>query len=160
MVKGKGPSAILACAAVLLAGGGALGYLGVTEGGGAAGPSHVELLQEADFSVDSHLAGGAEDLFFGRVLAVRGQQCLFATKYHPGHRFHTVIPVYGKQLVPNGEVPVSGVADADGDGRTTMSDRWEIAVKNQADLSAVPSEPEPTEEPADDPPVEPSPGAP
>ncbi|MFE9658460.1 hypothetical protein [Streptomyces sp. NPDC005955] len=124
----------------------------------------MELLQEADFSVDAHLAGGAEDLFVnqqggkdgsgkavdrseGDDLPATGKRYLFATTYHPGHRFHTVIPV-------------PGVADADGDGRTTMSDRWEIAVKNQTDLSAVPSEPEPTEEPADDPPVEPSPGAP
>ncbi|MFF2026094.1 hypothetical protein ACFVW2_30410 [Streptomyces sp. NPDC058171] len=215
-MKSKKLPIVLTSLVVVLAGGGALAHQHFIEGeGGNTGSSHVELLYEADFSVDANLAGGAEDLFYGKVLAVEGQKdlglgaetqysvevqrvfkgdvlrtvvvnqqggknangevvdlpegdallkpgkrYLFATKYNPEHRFNTVIPVYGDQLIPDNEAPVSGVADADGDGRTTMSDRWEIAVKNQTDLSAVPSEPEPTEEPADDPPVEPSPGAP
>ncbi|WP_445395968.1 hypothetical protein ACSMX9_20935 [Streptomyces sp. LE64] len=76
-----------------------------------------------------------------------GQRYPFATEYDPDHRFHTVIPVHGDRLVPEGEAPAPGVADVNGDGRSTTSERWEIAVRDQTDPSAAPTEPDPTREP-------------
>ncbi|MFE7762045.1 hypothetical protein [Streptomyces sp. NPDC057438] len=165
----------------------------------------MHLTYDVDFSVDENLAGGAQDLFYGKVTALKGQKdlgmgpetqfavavqrvfkgdvtgtivvnqqggttdegtlvlpegdnllqvgkrYLFATNYHEEQRFNTLIPVYGDQLIPDTEAPAPGVPDADGNGQSTMSDRWVKAVKNQNDLSSAPPEVEPTEEPDEDP---------
>ncbi|WP_424213440.1 hypothetical protein ACN20G_15885 [Streptomyces sp. BI20] len=168
--------------------------------------SVISQVYEADFSDDANLAGGAEDLFYGKVTALKGQKdlgigaetqyavevqrvfkgdvkgvvvvnqqggtdadgnvvdlpegdtllrvggrYLFATKYNADQRFNTLIPVHGDQPVPDGEAPAPGVPDANGDGQATMSDRWELAVREQNDLSTPPSPPEPTEQPPEDP---------
>ncbi|MFJ7409651.1 hypothetical protein ACIQWZ_02425 [Streptomyces sp. NPDC098077] len=104
--------------------------------------------------------GNVVDLPENDTLLQAGSRYLFATKYHPGRTFHTVIPVHGDQPIPNGEAPAPGIPDADGDGQATMSDRWVAAVRNQNDLSTAPPAPEPTEEPDEDPTPEPSPTAP
>ncbi|MDX3377374.1 hypothetical protein PV390_23535 [Streptomyces sp. ME02-6991-2A] len=177
--------------------------------------SQLALTYEADFSDDANLAGGADDLFYGKVTVVKGQKdlgigletqyavevqrvfkgtvsgvivvnqqggrdadgnvvdipeddtllqagsrYLFATKYNPDRKFHTVIPVHGDQPIPNGEAPAPGIPDANGDGQATMSDRWVAAVQNQNDLSTAPPAPDVTEEPDEDPTPEPSPTAP
>lgn len=169
-----------------------------------------------ELTYDANLAGGAEDLFYGKVTAVKGQKdlgigaethyavvvqrvfksdvtgtvvvnqqggtdadgnivdlpdgdtllqvgsrYLFATKYNPDQGFNTVIPVYGDKLIPNTEAEAPGSPDADGDGQSTMSDRWVAAVRDQNDLSTAPPADEPTEEPDDDPtPERPPPEAP
>jgi len=178
-----------------------------------ASSSQLELTYDADFSNDANLAGEAEDLFYGKVTALKGQKdlgigaetqyavevqrvfkgdvsgtvvvnqqggkdadgnivdlpegdallqvgkrYLFATKYNPDYRFNTVIPVYGDQLIPFTEAPAP-VPDENGDGQSTISDRWEAAVKNQNDLSSAPPAEEPTEEPAEDPTPDPSPSS-
>ncbi|MFH8517546.1 hypothetical protein ACH4CE_21115 [Streptomyces gelaticus] len=178
----------------------------------AASASGMELTYDADFSDDANLAGEAEDLFYGKVTALKGQKdlgigvetqyavvvqrvfkgdvtgtivvnqqggkdadgnivdlpdsdslirvgsrYLFATKYNSDQKFNTVIPVYGDVPIPNTEADAPGSPDANGDGQSTMSDRWVAAVQNQNDLSTAPPADEPTEEPADDPTPEASP---
>ncbi|MET7286215.1 hypothetical protein [Streptomyces sp. NPDC005573] len=179
---------------------------------GEASSTGLELTYDADFSDDANLAGEAEDLFYGKVTALKGQKdlgigaetqyavqvqrvfkgdvtgtvvvnqqggkdadgnlvdlpdgdaliqvgnrYLFATKYNADQRFNTLIPVYGDVPIPNTEAGAPGVPDADGDGQSTMSDRWVAAVKDQSDLSTAPPADDPTEEPADDPTPEASP---
>ncbi|GAA1546847.1 hypothetical protein GCM10009730_64980 [Streptomyces albidochromogenes] len=90
-------------------------------------------------------------------LLQEGSTYLFATKRNPDNGWNTLIPVYGDVPVPNTSAQAPGMPDANGDGQATVADRWVLAVKNQADLSTAPPVPEPTEMPAEDPPVEESP---
>ncbi|MFG2407158.1 hypothetical protein ACGFR8_23005 [Streptomyces brevispora] len=101
--------------------------------------------------------GNIVDLPDGDALLQIGGRYLFATKYNPDQKFNTVIPVYGDVPIPNMEAGAPGSPDADGDGQSTISDRWVAAVQDQNDLSTAPSADEPTEEPADDPTPEASP---
>ncbi|MGW3660771.1 hypothetical protein ACWD6R_36250 [Streptomyces sp. NPDC005151] len=208
----------IALASILaLSGVGALGVYGamqhLSSPSSGAETRYSHLMMDADYSVDANLAGGSEDLFYGKVTVVKGQRdigigpetqyavevqtvfkgdvtgvivvnqfggtdsdgvltfpegdylleagkrYLFATNYNPERKWNTLIPVYGDVPIPDSEAPAPGMPDVNGDGEATMSDRWELAVQNQADLSTPESLPEPTEMPAEDPAPEPSPSS-
>ncbi|MFD9440061.1 hypothetical protein ACFWBR_27005 [Streptomyces sp. NPDC060006] len=200
---------VVATAVIAALGAGTAGFVAYQEsdeGNAAVGETaEMHLTFDADFSVDTNLAGGAEDLFYGKVTALKGQKdlgvgpetqyavavqrvfkgdvtgtvvvnqlggtdeegvlllpeddhllqvgkrYLFATNYNEEQRFNTLIPVHGDQPIPDTEAGAPGVPDSDGNGQATMSDRWVAAVRDQADLSTAPPEPEPTEEPEEDP---------
>ncbi|MER5994728.1 hypothetical protein [Streptomyces viridosporus] len=56
--------------------GGSVLYQEVNQRNEAATTSHVSLTYDADFSDDANLAGAAEDLFYGKVTALKGQKDL------------------------------------------------------------------------------------
>ncbi|MET9678759.1 hypothetical protein [Streptomyces coeruleorubidus] len=65
-----------AALAVAVGIGGTVVYQEVNERNEAATTSHASLTYEADFSDDANLAGAAEDLFYGKVTALKGQKDL------------------------------------------------------------------------------------
>ncbi|MFI6855634.1 hypothetical protein [Streptomyces sp. NPDC050416] len=65
-----------AALAVAVGIGGTVVHQEVNERNEAATTSHASLTYEADFSDDANLAGAAEDLFYGKVTALKGQKNL------------------------------------------------------------------------------------
>lgn len=68
--------AVGAALAVAVGIGGSVLHQEVNQRNEAATTSHVSLTYDADFSDDANLAGAAEDLFYGKVTALKGQKDL------------------------------------------------------------------------------------